>query len=126
MSLSSASEDFLWGSFDGTTNDPVVYPNGASVANLANEVLIQLTPASLPCRDQWLAYATTSFVATGGPVMPPYTWSVASGDFPPGLNLSPAGTISGTPTQSGIFDFTVMLTDSMSRTVTWNYSITIN
>jgi hypothetical protein len=126
LSLSSASRYFLWGSFDGSTNDPVVYPNGASIANLANQVLIQLTPAILPAGTNGVAYATTSFVATGGPVMPPYNWSVVSGDFPPGLNLSSAGTISGTPTQSGVFDFTVMLTDSLSRTVTWNYSITIN
>ena len=30
---------FIWGSFDGTTNDPVVYPNGTSIQNLENEVL---------------------------------------------------------------------------------------
>jgi hypothetical protein len=30
---------FIWGSFDGTTNDPVVYPNGTSIQNLENQVL---------------------------------------------------------------------------------------
>ena len=29
---------FIWGSFDGTTNDPVVYPNGTSIQNLENQV----------------------------------------------------------------------------------------
>ncbi len=30
---------FIWASYDGTTNDPVVYPNGTSIQNLANEVI---------------------------------------------------------------------------------------
>jgi hypothetical protein len=84
----------------------------------------------LPDGTHGVAY-TTTFTATGGPVSPPFVWSLASGPvvsggLPPGLTLSTGGTISGTPTQSGTFDFTVELTDSSSRTVTWDYSITIN
>jgi hypothetical protein len=30
---------FVWASFDGTTNDPVVYPNGTSIQNLENQIL---------------------------------------------------------------------------------------
>ena len=30
---------FLWGSFDGSTNAPIVYPNGTSIMNLENAVL---------------------------------------------------------------------------------------
>jgi hypothetical protein len=119
-------DDFIWGSFDGTTNDPVVYPNGTSLANLANEVLVNLTPAGLPVGTNGVAYATTTFVATGGPITAPFTWSLPSGGLPTGLTLSSGGTISGTPTQSGTFDFILELTDSLSRTVTWSYSITIN
>jgi hypothetical protein len=130
---------YVWGSFDGSTNDPVVYPNGASTANLENQVLILLnltnstsgTMTSFPAGTNGVPYATTSIVASGGPVVPPFTWSVAqgpvvSGNLPPGLTLSSGGKISGTPTQSGIFDFTIELTDSLSNTVTWDYSITIN
>jgi hypothetical protein len=32
---------FVWASFDGTTNDPVVYPNGTSIQNLENQILGQ-------------------------------------------------------------------------------------
>ena len=32
---------FVWGSFDGSTNDPVVYPNGTSIQNLVDQVLGQ-------------------------------------------------------------------------------------
>jgi hypothetical protein len=48
--------------------------------------------------------------ATGG--MPPYTWTLAAGNMPPGLSLSPGGLISGTPSSPGAFSFTLVLTDS--------------
>ena len=35
----TASQGFLWGSFDGTTNAPIVYPNGTSVADIEAQVL---------------------------------------------------------------------------------------
>jgi hypothetical protein len=30
---------FAWGSFDASTNDPVVYPDGTSIQNVANQIL---------------------------------------------------------------------------------------
>jgi hypothetical protein len=119
---------FIWASFDGTTNDPVLYPNGTSLANLANQVLVQLSPATLPVGTNSVPpvpYPATTFVAVGGPFTPPYTWSLPSGGLPSGLTLSSGGTISGTPTQSGTFDFTLQLTDINSNSVQWNYTITI-
>jgi len=121
---------FLWGSFDGSTNDPVVYPNGTSIANLAAEVLIQISPATLPNGTNNVPYPTVTLSATGGQT--PYVWSVASGSaLPPGLSLSQISgqdyaTISGTPTQSGTYVFNIQLTDAVNRTVAANYSITIN
>jgi len=35
----SATSGFVWGSFDGTTNDPVVYPQGSSIRALEAQVL---------------------------------------------------------------------------------------
>ena len=115
-----------WGSFDGSTNDPVAYPNGTSLDNLANQVLVRLTPAALPVGTNGVVYPATTFVATGGAFSPPFTWSLQSGGLPSGLSLSSGGTVSGTPTQTGTFDFTLQLTDSLSRSVTWNYFITIH
>ena len=65
----------------------------------------------------------------------PYFWSISAGSLPPGLTFTPSGstaTISGTPTQTGTFTFTVQLrastppgppdngplTDSQTYTVT--------
>jgi hypothetical protein len=129
--LTQASElikEFIWGSFDESTNDPVVYPSGTSIQNLANQVLIQISPTSLPSGTNGVAYAPTAFTTTGGAFTPPYTWALptSSAALPSGLTLSSGGTISGTPTQSGTFDFVIQLTDSLGRAVQWSYSITIN
>ena len=43
----------------------------------------------------------------------PLTWSIAPGALPPGLSLGPnSGTVSGTPTAPGNYNFTVQVTDS--------------
>jgi len=143
---STESEVLAWGSFDASTNAPVVYPNGSSIANLQNQVLVQITPPppALPDGISNVPYSSTGFVytnsvgtvytntftATGGAFAPPFTWSVVSGlvgqGLPAGLSLSSAGVLLGTPTQTGTFDFTVQLTDSLGRSVNWNYSITIH
>jgi hypothetical protein len=39
LSEADASIGFLWGSFDGSTNEPVVYPNGLSLREVENAVL---------------------------------------------------------------------------------------
>ncbi len=53
--------------------------------------------------------------ASGG--KPPYSWSVSSGQLPPGLTLSAAGgQITGTPTQDGQFSVGVQATDSTTPT----------
>ena len=125
----------IWASFDASTNPPVVYPNGTSLQNLANQLLIQVTPAPgiLPDGINGVAYTNTSFSATGGAFTPPYTWGLAAGSpvLPQGLSLSTTnsvGTLSGTPQNNppGTFDFTIQLTDSVGRSVNWNYSMTIH
>jgi len=52
---------------------------------------------------------TASVSASGG--FAPYNWAIASGALPTGLALSPAGAITGSPTQSGVFTFTASATD---------------
>jgi len=118
---------FVWASFDGTTNAPVVYPNGTSIDNLENQVLIKLSPAILPLGYSDVPYGPVTITAAGGAFTQPYTWS-ASG-LPSGLNLvsnpDSTATFSGTPAQSGTFSFTLILTDYVGRSVQWGYPITI-
>lgn len=50
-----------------------------------------------------------ALAASGG--VSPYSWSVASGSLPPGLNLDTAGTLSGTPLAGGSYSFTLQAAD---------------
>jgi N-acetylneuraminic acid mutarotase len=54
-----------------------------------------------------------------------YSWSLNSGQLPPGLTLGSNGIIAGTPAAIGIFPFIVRV-DSGSQFDTQQYSITIN
>jgi hypothetical protein len=65
--------------------------------------------ASLPSGTTDTLYAA-NLSASGG--LQPYSWSIASGNAPPGLVLSPAGTLYGTPSSAGTFTFTAQVTDS--------------
>jgi hypothetical protein len=90
---------------------------------------VTTTSGSLPTGTVNSAYPNTSLAASGG--IQPYTWAVtsAAGTFPTGLMLSSAGQITGTPTVSGTFNFTVTVTDSATptaHTATANLSITVN
>jgi hypothetical protein len=57
-------------------------------------------------------YPGFQFTATGG--QPPLTWSEA-GALPTGMQLSPSGLLSGTPTTDGSFPVTVMAKDSANQ-----------
>lgn len=52
---------------------------------------------------------STQFTASGG--MAPYVFTFAFGELPPGLTLAIDGTLSGTPTVSGIYEFALQATD---------------
>ena len=61
---------------------------------------------------------------TGG--YPTPTLAVNSGTLPPGLTLSPAGTISGTPTTAGIYTGSVLARNGVGTPVTQNFDITVS
>jgi hypothetical protein len=66
--------------------------------------------AVLPPGSVGVAYSATVTV-TGGPA--PYHFSLPSGKLPSGTQLGPAtGTISGTPSATGSFDFSISVSDS--------------
>lgn len=51
-------------------------------------------------------------IFSGAGATAPYTFAVISGALPAGLTLDPNGLLSGTPTESGDFTFTIEVTDS--------------
>ena len=124
-------------SFDGTTNPPTVYPNGTGLQELENQLVVTITPSTLPNGTNNVTYPTISFSATGGTPFynsngqPYYNWSY-SGSLPAGLNFY-NGVLSGTPAGNsvplgqsyGTFDFYLNLTDSLNSVVSVPYTINI-
>src|SRR5699024_4103072 len=72
-----------------------------------------LSPASLPQAKDAEAYSV-SFSAAGGTAG--YTFVVGRGALPPGLTLSSAGVLAGTPTTPVTASFSVTATDALGFT----------
>jgi hypothetical protein len=87
-----------------------------------------ITPPVGSLGTMGVAFSQT-FTASGGAGASTYTWSVASGTPPPGLTLSAAGAVSGTPTAAGNFTFTVQVSSQIpnggAQTASQAFSITI-
>lgn len=67
------------------------------------------------------AYGFTLTASNGSP---PYSWSLSSGALPPGLTLSSAGVISGTPLAPGMSTIDVQVQDGTGATATKSFEVT--
>ncbi len=95
-------------------------PISIAVAAAAPQPLA-ITSSTLPSGTNGTAYSQ-ALQASGG--TPSYTWSISSGSLPTGMSLA-SGVISGTPTVSGSFNFTVSVTDSGSPAQTKAAAMTL-
>lgn len=86
--------------------------------------LITVNPATLPTGVQPGALYSATISAVGGTA--PYTFAVPPGTLPPGLTLTSAGLLSGTPTTPGTSIFTITATDANGCTGFRVYTVTIN
>jgi hypothetical protein len=84
---------------------------------------LAITAPSLHSGEVTVVYAPVALVAGGG--TPPYTWTIGAGTLPGGLAIQPDGTITGTPSGAGAFDFTVRVADARGRTADVPASISI-
>jgi subtilisin family serine protease len=109
------------GALSGTPSTaPGTYPFTARVDDAASQHatkllsiavvdVLSISTTSLPGGTVGQSYSQT-LSATGGKT--PYTWSVSSGNLPPGLTLGgSSAVISGTPTSAGSYSFTVQVAD---------------
>ena len=85
--------------------------------------LVFAPPFTLTSGMQSLVYS--SQLQTSGGISP-VVYTLLSGSLPPGLNLSNNGLISGTPTTSGGYVFTVRCRDAGGGAVDQTYSLTIH
>ncbi|GEM_PF-1736412 len=71
------------------------------------------------------AYDDSSINVTGG--VSPYQYTISNGVLPPGLALAPStGEITGTPTQTGSYTFTVSATDNANFKTSAEFTIVIH
>src|SRR5205823_2764138 len=83
------------------------------------------TTSPLPDATLGTAYSV-QFAATGGAGA--LTWSSAVGaanTLPPGLTLSAAGVLSGTPSKTGTYSFAIAVQDQRQNTTSKTFSLTV-
>jgi YD repeat-containing protein len=78
---------------------------------------------SLPAGVVGGTYANLPLISSGGSA--PVLVAVTGGALPPGLVLSPSGTISGTPTEAGQYWWEVTATDSSGAATTERFSVDV-
>lgn len=84
---------------------------------------LSLSPASLPNAVQGTGYNQT-FTTSGGSA--PYSYVVTTGSLPSGLTLTSGGVLSGNPTATGSFTFTVTATDNNGFPTSRGYTVVTN
>lgn len=84
---------------------------------------IEISPLSLPGGTVGTSYDQT-ISATGGAGS--FTFSVTQGSLPSGLTLATDGELSGTPTASGTYVFTITGTDSFGCSAALTYTLVVN
>ena len=80
-------------------------------------------PSALPGGQKNVVYQSYNLQAKGGDGN--YSWQ-ALGSLPPGLSLTVAGTLHGTPTQRGDYSLTVQVDDGRDQTVQSSLSLSID
>ncbi|HVB99628.1 MAG TPA: Ig domain-containing protein, partial [Candidatus Dormibacteraeota bacterium] len=101
--------------------------NVSLALSIAAPVLVNplsVSTSSFPQATSGQSYSA-ALQATGG--TSPYTWSLTAGQLPSGMSLVANGQISGTPTASGQFNFSVQVQDSSSpvQTASGSFSISV-
>ena len=97
--------------------------SGTAVQVATTDIPVAITTATLPNWTINQSYLQT-VVATGGTGA--LAFSISSGTLPTGLTLNGAGQLSGTPTATGTFIFTVKATDTLTVNAIQGFTVVIN
>jgi PKD repeat protein len=85
--------------------------------------VLSISPNTLPGATAGISY-TQTLTQTGA--LGAAAFGITAGSLPAGMTLTTAGVLSGTPTATGTFNFTVSVTDASGCTGSLNYGITVN
>lgn len=109
--------------FTVTATDGFGFTGSQAYTFIVQSPSISVTPVVLPVGTGSTAYsqALSASGGNGG-----YTYSLVAGALPPGIALSSAGQISGTPTAAGSFNFTIKVIDGFGFSGTQAYTFAVN
>lgn len=99
-----------------------VVSRSLSITILCPTLTMTSVPDPFPIAIQQRPFSA-SFTVAGG--LGPRTFTFASGTLPPGLTLSPAGVLSGTPTTAGTYTFTIQSVDALPCTVQQQFTLIV-
>lgn len=89
-------------------------PAAGTVTVTVSPPSITVSPGSVPSGTVNALYAGVTFTASGGTGSFTYSLQGGAGTLPAGMGLSASGVLSGTPTQAGDFNITVIAADTTS------------
>jgi uncharacterized protein (TIGR03437 family) len=110
-------------SFDVVVSDPQNQTARKTLFLYIQPLPLVITSAS-PLPDG-ITTVNYSYVLNQSGGASPYSWYLASGSLPNGLNLSSGGAITGVPTSVGVFNFTVGVSDRFETTTTKPFTLTV-
>ena len=113
--------------FTYTATNAVGTSGSATVSITVSPPVLTMAPPSALSATAGIAY---SQIFTAGGSATAFTYSMSNGSLPLGLSFN-AGTVSGTPTQAGTFNFTIRAVDSSTGAgapfnVSVNYTLTVS
>ncbi|WP_306591579.1 putative Ig domain-containing protein [Geothrix sp. 21YS21S-4] len=124
------------GTITGTPTTSGVYSFTVTATNGARTAAITPSYIVTPAAPLTVDYGTPGPFTAGGPISLPApavtnptpglttTYAVTSGTLPPGVTLNADGTLTGTPTTPGVYNFTVTATNG-GRTATSTLSFVV-
>lgn len=110
--------------FTLTATDAVGATGVKNYPNVVINAAISVTPGTLPDWTVSKSGFNRTISAIGGTGAS--TITLKSGSLPPGLTLSGAGVLSGTPTTTGAYNFSFTATDTIGATGNQAYTVKIN
>lgn len=101
----------------------VASPDASGAASVTVFPAVSVATIGLPGAVAGAAFSA-GLTASGG--LAPYTWRLSAGSTPSGIALSNAGVLTGLPSQTGTFSFTVAVSDANGGAASKPFSLTVS
>lgn len=108
----------------GTNSDFIGIDNVVYTAYTCPALTVNNADGTLLDATKGIPYSGANFTQTGALGTPSFT--ISEGALPAGMSLSATGTLSGTPSEDGTFNFTVTVSDASGCSGSQAYTLEVN